>query len=187
MRQKVIFTGDVECVKIPSGDDVEVPEGTEGFLVQARSGYATIRIPDRMWQVQLTSEDLDHLENDDGSPVEVDLGESPSMDEVPDDMTGAVYKQLEQCYDPEIPVNIVDLGLVYDVIVEENGHDEYEVQVKMTLTAQGCGMGEHIARQAQQRIQQIPGVNEANVDIVWDPPWTQDMMSDEAKRKLGFV
>ncbi|TMA13618.1 MAG: DUF59 domain-containing protein [Deltaproteobacteria bacterium] len=91
-----------------------------------------------------------------------------------------VYEALQTCYDPEIPVNIVELGLVYDVQVEGD-----KVAVKMTLTAPGCGMGGMIASQARQKILDLPGVEEANVELVWDPPWEPSMMSEEAKQRLG--
>jgi metal-sulfur cluster biosynthetic enzyme len=93
-----------------------------------------------------------------------------------------VYEALQDCYDPEIPVNIVDLGLVYDV--EVNGET---VAVKMTLTAPGCGMGTMIAADARQRILALDDVVEATVDLVWDPPWNPSMISEEAKQKLGIV
>jgi len=92
-----------------------------------------------------------------------------------------VYEVLQTCYDPEIPVNIVDLGLVYDVEVNED-----KVAVKMTLTAPGCGMGGIIASQARERILDLPDVKEASVDLVWDPPWDPSMMSAEARQKLGI-
>ena len=92
-----------------------------------------------------------------------------------------VYEALQDCYDPEIPVNIVDLGLVYDVDVEDDN-----VAVKMTLTTPGCGMGGMIASNAQSLIMEIPGVREANVDLVWDPPWDPSRISEEARQKLGI-
>ena len=92
-----------------------------------------------------------------------------------------VYEALQDCYDPEIPVNIVDLGLVYDVEVEEDN-----VAVKMTLTTPGCGMGGMIASNAQSLIMEIPGVKDANVDLVWDPPWDPSRISEEAREKLGI-
>lgn len=92
-----------------------------------------------------------------------------------------VYEALQGCYDPEIPVNIVDLGLIYDVEINED-----KVNVKMTLTAPGCGMGAMIASDAQEKILQIPGVSEAKVDLVWDPPWDPSRISEEAKQKLGI-
>jgi metal-sulfur cluster biosynthetic enzyme len=92
-----------------------------------------------------------------------------------------VYDALQECYDPEIPVNIVDLGLVYDVQVEDE-----KVAVKMTLTAPGCGMGTMIAADARQRILALEGVVDATVDLVWDPPWDPSRISEEAKQKLGI-
>lgn len=92
-----------------------------------------------------------------------------------------VYEALQDCYDPEIPVNIVDLGLVYDVEVEDDA-----VAVKMTLTAPGCGMGGMIAANAQSLIMEIPGVRDANVDLVWDPPWDPSRISAEARERLGI-
>ncbi len=92
-----------------------------------------------------------------------------------------VYEVLQTCYDPEIPVNIVDLGLIYDVQINED-----KVAVKMTLTAPGCGMGDMIASQARQKILDIPDVTDATVDLVWDPPWDASRISEEAKQKLGI-
>jgi metal-sulfur cluster biosynthetic enzyme len=93
-----------------------------------------------------------------------------------------IYEVLQTCYDPEIPVNIVDLGLVYDVEVKDD-----TVDVKMTLTAPGCGMGNIIAAEAREKILELPGVKEANVELVWDPPWNPGLISDEAKHKLGIA
>lgn len=187
MRESVVFTRDCEVVKIPEGKDVVVEEGTDGFLVQTRGGNATVRIPSELWQVQLDPEQIDYLEKPSGDALDLDLGEEASApEEVPDDIEGAVYDQLRKCYDPEIPVNIVELGLIYGVEIEETGDECYEVDIDMTLTAQGCGMGDHLAGDAEKKIAAIPGVEEASVDIVWDPKWNESMMSDEARQKLGF-
>ena len=99
----------------------------------------------------------------------------------------AVWEQLRQCYDPEIPVNIVDLGLVYDCKLIEKPEGGTKVEVKMTLTAPGCGMGPAIAHDAQSKILSIDGVDEAQVDLVWDPPWNQNMISEAGRMKLGMV
>ena len=97
-----------------------------------------------------------------------------------------VWESLKQVYDPEIPVNIVDLGLIYDCnVVEEDGIKQ--ASVKMTLTAPGCGMGPTIAADAENKIKNINGIDGAKVDLVWDPPWTQDMISEEGKMKLGMI
>ncbi|MDA1258069.1 MAG: iron-sulfur cluster assembly protein [Chloroflexi bacterium] len=92
-----------------------------------------------------------------------------------------VLEALKEVYDPEIPVNIVDLGLVYDVAVEDG-----EVAIEMTLTAQGCGMGPYIAQQAEWRIAEIPGVEDVEVELVWDPPWSPELITDDGKRLLGL-
>lgn len=93
-----------------------------------------------------------------------------------------VYEALHECYDPEIPVNIVDLGLVYDVDVVDD-----KVEVKMTLTTPGCGMGGMIAANAESLIMDLPGVTEAKVNVVWDPPWDPSRISEEAREKLGIT
>jgi len=189
MRQPVIFREQTDAVKIPEGKEVTIDKGLEGFIVQTRGGNVTIRIPEKIWQVQITGEQVDVLESPDGEPLELDLEEVETTEftDVPGDMEEAVQSKLQECYDPEIPVNIVELGLIYGVDVEQTDTEAYEVNVKMTLTAQGCGMGTHIAGEAERKIDSIPGVNSANVEIVWDPPWTEDMMSEQARKELGMV
>jgi metal-sulfur cluster biosynthetic enzyme len=97
-----------------------------------------------------------------------------------------VWDQLKTCYDPEIPVNIVDLGLVYGMEVKDADDGTKKVEIKMTLTAQGCGMGASIAMDARHKIMGLPGVSEADVDLVWDPPWTPQMISPEGRERLGI-
>ena len=97
-----------------------------------------------------------------------------------------LWEILRTCYDPEIPVNIVDLGLVYDLAVEKLPTGFHKVNVKMTLTAPGCGMGGVIAGDAQQKILALDSVEEANVEVVWDPPWHQSMISEQGRRVLGL-
>lgn len=188
MRESVVFSESLEVVKIPQGKNVTVSKGTKGFLVQVRGGNATVRIPDKLWQVQLEPDQVEHLEKPDGGELDVDLEPAAQSryDGVPDDLEGAVYQELGKCYDPEIPVNIVDLGLVYGVDVEEHGDNTYRVDVDMTLTAEGCGMGEHLSADAEKKIRAIPGVQAVNVSIVWDPKWNENMMTDEAREKLGI-
>ena len=108
-------------------------------------------------------------------------GEAAEVDEA------AVWEQLKTCYDPEIPVNIVDLGLIYDCHLERLENGKTKASVKMTLTAPGCGMGPTIAAEAKMRIESIPGVEEAVVDLVWDPPWDQSMISEVGKMQLGLI
>ncbi|MFL6545902.1 MAG: iron-sulfur cluster assembly protein, partial [Candidatus Udaeobacter sp.] len=98
-----------------------------------------------------------------------------------------IWNQLRQCYDPEIPVNIVDLGLVYDCRLTKKEDGGTRVEVKMTLTAPGCGMGPAIAHDAQSKILSIDGIDEADVQLVWDPPWNQNMISEAGRMKLGMI
>jgi len=188
MRESVVFTETIDVVKIPQGDNVTIEEGTEGFMVQVRGGNATVRIPSKLWQVQLENEQVETLEKPNGEDLDVDL--EPAAEEAydgpPDDVEKAVYDQLSKCYDPEIPVNIVDLGLIYGVQIDEPDPDRFNVQVDMTLTAEGCGMGQHLATDAESKIAAIPGVDSVDVDIVWDPKWNENMMTDDARQKLGM-
>jgi metal-sulfur cluster biosynthetic enzyme len=94
-----------------------------------------------------------------------------------------IFEALKQCYDPEVPVNIVDLGLVYDVQIQEGN----QIQVKMTLTTRGCSMGDSIANDARSKILAVAGVRDAKVEVVWEPPWGQHMISEEGRRRLGMV
>jgi probable FeS assembly SUF system protein SufT len=98
-----------------------------------------------------------------------------------------VWDQLRTCYDPEIPVNIVDLGLVYDCVVSARESNGARVDIKMTLTAPGCGMGPVIASEARSKVLGVPGVGDAEVELVWDPPWNQNMISEAGKMKLGLI
>jgi probable FeS assembly SUF system protein SufT len=119
------------------------------------------------------------------------LGKTPeetagAVAAIGNDVESMAWEQLKTCYDPEIPVNIVDLGLVYGLEVNLDGDGGSRIDVKMTLTAQGCGMGASIAFDAKQKLMTVPGVIEANVDLVWDPPWNPQMISPEGKERLGI-
>lgn len=114
------------------------------------------------------------------SPETTGLDENATLEE-------RVWDTLKCIYDPEIPVDIVDLGLIYDVTVTELENGLHHVAVKMTLTAPGCGMGPHLVMEAKDRIEALEGVEAADVDMVWDPPWNQEMVSEEGKMKLGLI
>lgn len=169
---------DCEVTQIPSGSPVTLPKGTEVMITQALGGTFTI-VPKTGGMFRLASKDADALGMQVAAPP---TGEIPSG---PIDET-AVWAQLKTCYDPEIPVNIVDLGLVYDLKISPQAPGN-RVDVKMTLTAQGCGMGPSIAADAKSKIMSIPGVVDADVQVVWDPPWNQSMISVEGKTRLGMV
>jgi len=167
------LTRDCEAVQIPEGNPMTLGKGTALDITQTLGGTYTVRAGAGLFRIG--AQDADAL----GLEVAETAGtEGPVNVE-------AVQAMLKNCYDPEIPVNIVDLGLVYDTTVTE-GKDGAAVAVKMTLTAQGCGMGPTIAADAQSKILSLQGVATADVEIVWDPPWNQSMISDEGRETLGM-
>jgi probable FeS assembly SUF system protein SufT len=175
-------TRDCEAIQIPSGNKLTIPSGTQGVITQTLGGSYTIATNQGL--ARISEKDLDALGLEKPQPNGATA--STTQSEGPVDEK-AVWDQLKQCYDPEIPVNIVDLGLVYDCKLIEKPEGGTKVEVKMTLTAPGCGMGPAIAHDAQSKILSIDGVEEAQVDLVWDPPWNQNMISEAGRMKLGMV
>jgi probable FeS assembly SUF system protein SufT len=178
---QVRFGRDCEVVQIPAGHRLTLPRGTEAILTQFLGGTFTLQVPKLGVLVRLSGHDADAIGREpEPSPL------SPRARAEEGDLVQHVWEALRTCYDPEIPVNIVDLGLVYDLRVSSTPRGANEVEVKMTLTAQGCGMGATIAADAQQKIATLPGVEEARVEIVWDPPWSPQMISPAGREKLGI-
>ena len=175
-------TREVEAIQIPSGQKTVIPAGTPGVVTQTLGGSYTIATYQGL--ARIAEKDLDALGIE--KPAETN-GETPAKREGGPVDEKAVWDQLRQCYDPEIPVNIVDLGLVYDCKLIQNPDGGTNVEVKMTLTAPGCGMGPAIAYDAQSKILSIDGVDEADVQLVWDPPWNQNMISEAGRMKLGMI
>ncbi len=166
---------DCPATAIPAGTPVMLPAGTEVFVTQTLGGNVTVRTDRGLFRI--TSADAAAL---DGYVPTTSMAVAAGEFSEP-----AVWAALKTCFDPEIPVNIVDLGLVYDLAVEKTpgGHT---VEVKMTLTAPGCGMGPTIAEDARQKIAALPSVASAKVHIVWDPIWTPQMISAEGRKVLGL-
>ena len=179
MHKNVTITRDVQATMIPAGTPIAIPKGTEVTITQALGGTYTVMGPGIMARIE--GKNADAL----GLAVAA-AGDKPRPDQAGPVNVDEVWEALKTCYDPEIPVNIVDLGLVYDVQVtpEEAGS---RVEVKMTLTAPGCGMGGVIAGDAESKIRELPGVSEARVEVVWDPLWNQSMMTDAARLQLGLM
>jgi probable FeS assembly SUF system protein SufT len=177
--ERTELTRDCEAVKIPQGDRIQLDAGTEVFISQSLGGSFTIQAPRYGGLFRIAGKDADALGLE--MPAEAKLLAS-GEGEI-DDLVDAA---LRTCYDPEIPVNIVDLGLVYDTRISDLPEGGYRVDVKMTLTAQGCGMGTAIAGDAEDKLRSIPSVKDASVRVVWDPPWTAHMISDEGRKKLGI-
>ena len=171
------LTRDCRVIQIPSGDPSVLPAGTSVYLTQSLGGTYTVQVPAHGGLFRIDGKDADALGLEAAAaPAAAPAAASGPIDEK------AVWDQLRTVYDPEIPVNIVDLGLVYDLHIVPPGR----VEVKMTLTAPGCGMGGAIAADAQGKIASVPGVADAEVQVVWDPPWSAEMMTPEGKRILGI-
>ncbi len=185
MTSSLELKRDVEAIQIPSGDTVSLPLGTKVIITQSLGGTYTVATDFGL--ARIAAKDADALGIDPDASKKDDAGSSSNIPADADDLEQAVWSQLRHVYDPEIPVNIVDLGLVYDCRVVETDEGGKKAEVKMTLTAPGCGMGPTIAADAQGRIMTIEDIDDASVDVVWDPPWNQDMISIEGKMKLGMI
>ncbi|MBM3865382.1 MAG: putative Fe-S cluster assembly protein SufT [Verrucomicrobia bacterium] len=182
MNRERTLSRDVVATQIPSGDKQTLPQNGRVFLHQTLGGSYTVQTDFGLFRID--GHDGDAL----GEQVTAAaVAGSTLADGAPD--PEAVWAQLRQVYDPEIPVNIVDLGLVYTMEVVKVTEPEagYRVDVAMTLTAPGCGMGPAIAEDAKGKILLVPGVSAADVRITWDPPWNQQMISEEGKMKLGLI
>lgn len=171
---------DCEAVQIPVGSTVVLPAGTTVDITQTLGGSYTIHAQGGLFRV--AAKDADALGMEAPKPSDL-FPKKEAGGELDEKM---IWDTLKTCYDPEIPVNIVDLGLVYDMHVEKLPSNGHKVFVKMTLTAPGCGMGPAIASDAQQKLLDLPAVEDASVEIVWDPPWHQSMISAEGRRILGL-
>ena len=180
----VTFARDCEATQIPWGNKITVPKGTQAHVGQTLGGNVTLQVPS-FGLVQVMNKDVDALLKD-GIPLTQGSAAAAAAEHQGPADEKAIWEILKTCYDPEIPVNIVDLGLVYDVKSTPLPSGRSRVDVKMTLTAMGCGMGPAIAAQARDRLLTVPGVEEADVQIVWDPPWNQSMITEAGKKRLGI-
>jgi probable FeS assembly SUF system protein SufT len=172
---------DVVATQIPSGDKHPLRAGSKVFIHQVLGGSYTVQTDTGLYRID--GKDADALGE---KVIEQKIEAATLANGAPD--PDAIWEQLKKVYDPEIPVNIVDLGLVYSMDVEKlDGDQGYKVNVAMTLTAPGCGMGPAIAEDAKTKILLLPGVSMADVRITWEPAWNQSMISEEGKMKLGLI
>lgn len=172
-----------EATIVPMGDRANLPEGTKFVITHRLGGNFTITCEYGMFRI--SGKDADAL----GETVpeiflQQEISETNSKGPPSEE---AIWTQLKSVFDPEIPVNIVDLGLVYSMEISEPKPNLYNVHVSLTLTAPGCGMGPAIAEDVKTRLLSLPRVNDATAEIVWDPPWTQDMISEAGKMELGLI
>jgi probable FeS assembly SUF system protein SufT len=177
--EPVRFERDCEVVMVPQGETVTLPAGSVGYITQALGGSWTVFVEGNLFRV--AGKDADAIGKEPPPPLEL-----------PEDADDAaverlVWQQLRTCYDPEIPINVVDLGLVYEANVVPRGEGRRAVEVKMTLTAPGCGMGEILVDDVRSKLEMIPTVEEADVELVFDPPWNRSMMSEAARLETGML
>lgn len=176
--QPCTFERDCAVVMIPSGEEVTMPAGTAGYITQALGGSFTVFVEGNLFRV--AGIDADAIGKE---PVE-----PPALaeDATEEDVERLVWAQLKTCFDPEIPVNIVDLGLVYTCEVGRSGDGQRQVDIEMTLTAPGCGMGPILVEDVRSRVSLIPTISSVEVDLVFEPPWNHMMMSEAARLETGM-
>jgi probable FeS assembly SUF system protein SufT len=179
MREPFVLERDVRAVIVPAGVEVKLKSGSVGYVTQALGGSFTVYVEGNLFRIA----------GEDGDAIGKEPLPRPQLPEnaTEADVTGLVWGQLRTCYDPEIPINIVDLGLVYDCTVTPAADGQREVSVRMTLTAPGCGMGEVLVADVRDKLLLIPTVSKADVELVFDPPWNQSMMSEAARLQTGMM
>jgi len=177
----VILTRDVDAAVVPVGTKVTLIKGETAHITQSLGGSYTVVVNGNMFRIADTDADALGLE------VAAKPKTQFSGPVTQEALEKQVWESLKTCYDPEIPVNVVDLGLIYDCHLTPIGSDSFKADVKMTLTAPGCGMGPVLAQDVQNRLISLEPIDEANVELVWDPPWNQGMMTEAAKLQLGLM
>ena len=177
--EPVRFERDCLVVLVPQGDEVTLPAGSIGYITQALGGSYTVFVEGNLFRV--AGRDADAIGKEPPEPLELPAGASD------DEVEKLVWKQLRTCFDPEIPINVVDLGLVYEANVRHRDDGQREVEVRMTLTAPGCGMGDILVDDVRDKIEMIPTVAEADVELVFDPPWNRNMLSEAARLETGML
>ena len=178
-NEPIALSRDVKAIIIPAGEELTLREGTTGFITQSLGGSFTVYVEGNLFRI--AGADADALGKEPVPPPKVPDNPSDA------DIEAVIWSQLKTCYDPEIPVDIVELGLIYRCQIEALGNGQRSVTVDMTLTAPGCGMGDVLVQDAREKIAVIPTVSDVDVRLVFDPPWNQGMMSDEARLQTGLM
>ena len=178
--EPVRFERDCPAVMVPQGENVNLPAGSIGYITQALGGSWTVFVEGNLFRI--AGHDADAIGKE--PPAAIELAKDAGDEAV----EKLVWKQLRTCFDPEIPINVVDLGLVYSAEVKSHPETAGQrlVEVRMTLTAPGCGMGEILVDDVRSKLELIPTIAEADVELVFDPPWTRDMMSEAARLETGM-
>jgi len=179
MNEPFSLSRDVSAVIIPAGESLTLREGTSGFITQALGGSFTIYVEGNLFRI--AGADADAIGKEPVPPPSIPENATDA------DIQNVIWEQLRTVYDPEIPINVVDLGLIYRCDIENRPEGGRFISVDMTLTAPGCGMGDILVADAQEKIAVIPTVEDVRVELVFDPPWNQTMMSDEARLQTGLM
>jgi probable FeS assembly SUF system protein SufT len=177
-NEPFVVNREVKAVIVPAGQEVNLKPGQAGYITQALGGSFTLYIDGNLFR--LSGEDADAIGQEAVSAPEL----PPNAGE--EDVKKLCWEQMRTCYDPEIPINIVDLGLVYECEVTANEDGTRTVEVKITLTAPGCGMGDILVDDVRDKIKRIPTVSEVKVELTFDPPWNQSMMTEAARLQTGM-
>jgi probable FeS assembly SUF system protein SufT len=177
-NEPVVIQRDVKAVMVPAGVEVNLKTGQSGFITQALGGSFTVYIEGNLFRI--AGENADALGKE--------IARTPELppDATENDVREMCWRQMRACYDPEIPINIVDLGLVYECGVRANADGTRTAVIRMTLTAPGCGMGDVLVQDVREKVLAIPTVTAADVELVFDPPWNQSMMSEAARLQTGM-
>jgi probable FeS assembly SUF system protein SufT len=179
-NESVTLTRDVDAAVIPVGTKVTLQKGEQAYITQSLGGSYTVIVNGNMFRIEGANADALGIEL---SHAPLTASAAPAT---PEQLEKQVWDAMKACYDPEIPVNIVDLGLIYDCKITPVGETSNKVDVKMTLTAPGCGMGPTLAQDVQNKLLSLESIDEANVELVWEPQWNQGMMSEAARLQLGL-
>jgi probable FeS assembly SUF system protein SufT len=184
--ETITLKRDVEAAVIPVGTKITLLAGEKAYITQSLGGTHTVIVNGNMFRIE--GKDADALGLETPKPA-VESGTSIGGPIPLEKLEKEVWNQMRSCYDPEIPVNIVDLGLIYDCKIEPiaGARDSYAVTVKMTLTAPGCGMGPALQQDVQNKLLSLEGVDDVNVELVWEPQWNQGMLTEAAKLQLGLM
>ena len=175
------LTRDVEASVVPVGTKVTLQKGEPAYITQSLGGSYTVIVNGNMFRIDGKNADALGLE------VAAKPASAPGTPVTPELLEKEVWNALRSCYDPEIPVNIVDLGLIYDCKLSPLAANSHRAEVKMTLTAPGCGMGPVLQQDVMNKLLSLEGIDDASVELVWEPPWNQGLMTDAAKLQLGLM
>jgi probable FeS assembly SUF system protein SufT len=177
--EPVKFERDCAAVLVPQGESVTLPAGSVGYITQSLGGSFTVFVEGNLFRI--AGEDADAI----GKPLPepLRLPEGAGDEEV----EKLVWQQLRTCFDPEIPINVVELGLVYACDLEPMADGQRKASIRMTLTAPGCGMGDILVEDVRNKVERVPTIAEADVELVFDPPWNQSMMSEAARLETGML